>query len=603
MSDVTKKVVFEGVDLFSGVLKNMTNAQKQLYSSTLELGNKYSQTSSGTLNFLNKELEARKKLVELQKQQKSEGIRGNYDWEKSQVSTSRERKDIEELKQRKLADVEKSSKTELDLIESVKKTNEILVSGFHQTIAEDRESSKRWYEAVQKGKVKYEGLSEEDKLRYKVYQEELGGKASPEKQGGHFWSTMWGTLGGNLLSKSLDRLTGVATATTGEHALASFMGGIPIVGGMASAIYGRHIEAVEAGQAGRYRYRSITGRNQGVSGVGYGFTGGETGMYGAELALSRGSASNLGSRLVDQMALERAYGLDKGSLLKLSKGERFGGGSSMSTVTGLIRDVGKEMFKGGDFSRLPELLEIQNNLQEQQLDILGSIDNKSSRSVMGSLVELGEKYSMSSRYQQGLQSALTEPKNEYQRARQLSVLSRLSPGASRWQLMEQMEGGMFTPGYMSGVLGSVKEQAGTGEPAMELLFGMLEGRGWNRRDVRTLWDKYQSNPQIFDKAGSDDELKDVLGIRQRGKKMTPPSLVEAAGIEGAYEQGAFAGFGAIMKEAAADFKREILDGIGDFFSSMAGDFWGGSEDSPSSSSKGTTSRRGVKRPVSNHTNE
>lgn len=562
MSDTTKRVVFEGVDMVSGALKSMTKNEREFFQTSLDLGTKFSQTSSGVLKFINQEIEGRKQLLEITKKQKIANAESYYESEKKGRKGA-VLDEIEATKRGKISGIESSTKKEQEQLDSLKKINETLVIGFQRTIAEDKDQAKKWFETVSKKPGRFDALTPEDKLKFKVYQEYFGGgKDKDEKSKSNFWPTLWGTLGGNVLARTFDKLGGIASATTGQHAVAQALGSIPIAGSFLGSVYGRHYDALENAQAGRMRYRSIVGRGQGVGGVGYGMTGGEVGMLGAELALQRGSGADLGGRLTDQMALERAYGLDRGMLFKLSKGERFGGGSAMSGVTGLIKDVGKEIFKGGDFSRLPELIEFQTQVQEQQLDALGRIDSKSTRGVMGAFMELGGKYAMSSKYQQGIQGALTGPSNEWQRARQLSVLSKLDPSASRWKLMEMMEGGLYTPGYMGGVMGAIRQTAGSGEAGMELLYGMLGSKGWNRRDVRNLYQKWQENPALFDKLGSEDQLKDILGIRGRGKKMTPYTAVNAAAVETAYESSPWKGFGEIFGQSVGEFSKAISELVG-----------------------------------------
>ena len=175
------------------------------------------------------------------------------------------------------------------------------------------------------------------------------------------------------------------------------------------------------------------------------------------------------------------------------------------------------------------------------------------------MVELGQKYSMNPKYMQGLQGALESPGNEWQRARQLSVLSRLRPGSSLWELNTMMQGGLSTPGYMTGVMKSITQTAGSGEGRKWLLSNMLSGRGWKNTDIDNLISKMDKDPNLFNKVGFGDVEKDILNVRGKGRDLTSPYAVKAAAIQGAYEAGPWTGFGEVMSQAGDAFSTAVAD--------------------------------------------
>jgi len=272
MSDTTKRVVFEGVDMVSGALKSMTKSEREFFNTTLELGSKFSQTSSGVLKFINQEIEGRKQLLEITKKQKIANAEAYYESEKK-GRKAYEISEIESVKRGKIAGIEATTKKEKEQLDALKKIQEVLIVGFQRMIAEDRETSKKWFETVAKKPGRFEALTPEDKLKFKVFQEYFGAeKEKDEKKKGVFWPTLWGTLGGNMLARTFDKLGGIASATTREHAVAQLFGSIPMVGSFLGSVYGRHYDAIENAIAGRMRYRSITGQRMGVSGIAYGMT-------------------------------------------------------------------------------------------------------------------------------------------------------------------------------------------------------------------------------------------------------------------------------------------------------------------------------------------
>jgi len=534
MPEVEKVISFRVEDKGSSNIDRLRTRVERLRDSILENALKFSEASSDTVQQIEAQTKAIERRQRLETSVGVERVRGRV---RGQVAAAEERferfrvspaaraggaagievekgkmedtiKNLEAAMKEEIAQEQRGTDLQLqmlrELIETIKETS-------REELREDKTGTQETVRAYQRGEL--EDATQTVKAKAKIQADELEREAEVKKKEGPGFVA--GIVGGAAIATILQGISRVggalAGAQTEEQVLAEGLKGIPIVGGFLGTAYGRAVEAEEAAERGRLRLGAITGRREGfISAAEFGFDITETLPVAQMLARGRGFRGNITGDTRDILATEKAFGLDRNTLMNMARmgGFDVGGGGAGESVRRLIAELGLGQ-PGADFSNLANSNEAMVALLQDQSSTLESIDSNSAAQTIATFTRIGGSFADPRAKERILQinRAIAKPNNQYQQALNFATLSQLDPSASYYELREMEETGITQKGFMSSLLKNYESMYGSGELAMEAVrqrFGLSFAQG------RTLWEGYQADKTVFDAISSEGQLKEQL---------------------------------------------------------------------------------------------
>jgi len=367
-----------------------------------------------------------------------------------------------------------------DILEAIKETS-------RKEIASDRETVLKTLEAYESGQLK--NLSSEEELKLQ-YQRELlksrgGGEAAGTGAGkGAFWGSLFGTALGSNLRGIAGHVSSILQQPNEFYMMAS---SIPFVGslitkglgeaegfqqglGAISQMYGGHWRGYSQGAIDFSRNYGGTG----FAAMGYSYPQIFEDINASARALGGVSLRNAAGLMTGK----QAFGFQEADLLEALRMQR-GGTTDLFGMMSLAIGGGSAagIFKGGNLTLLPEYFKVLNEVNKQQLNVLGEISEGINVSMVSAIASLDEAFQnpeilaqLIPSLVQGLRQAST-PQVE---ALQYASLARLQPGVSLWE-MEKLK---------SAPLSAVDEATGKSylETFLQTLFQASPGREaffWN----------------------------------------------------------------------------------------------------------------------------
>lgn len=249
----------------------------------------------------------------------------------------------------------------------------------------------------------------------------------------------------------------------------------------------------------------------------------------SELARSRRSGENIGESVRNMLLFKKGINLDEGlysamDMMSIINGQS--GGANIQSAIAAMRAGG--IVRGEDMSAVPDFLSIMVQQGKEQLSRLGRIDVGVNSKMVAALASMDDVLSKSpealSSLLTGLQGGLTGSKTPQMEALQYSVLSKMYPGASYFELRKMREAGFRTPGYAEGMIELLKNITGGGEnlylnleAAMGISASQAEilGKGYKKMGAG-LRENYEGKEGVF-------------GLESRAVSATPTAEQMKAG--------------------------------------------------------------------------
>jgi hypothetical protein len=437
-----------------------------------------------------------------------------------------------------------------------------IIDAVHQSgVSEVAEQKAAAQAALEESNQDQEQAKEEDKVEDKDKAPEYDG---PGKKSRGFFGTLFGRVDDEYTNdngeeeegeeddkkkkKGGRRLVGAGLASQSSGALLSATGfaAFASIGGIIAKLIHEGGELEKTGGRMRgmtgigYEDYDLKGGAEGYLGIGksadYGVKRADFMAYSTDLAQKRGYAtagydasgrqfnSGLEGETNKLMSTEIGLGLSTGYLSGLGKHQSYDTNSRETSgdVQNLIKIMGATgQFRGGDFSRLAELLETSNQIAEDQSGYLEQINSDKNAGVMAGISRLGGSFAdqrMGARIQT-LQGALRTPDNDFKQADAYAVLRRQNPSKSFFELQEEQDKGLGAKGYMSGVMKDITSRSGSDDYKMQMVKSRFN---LSPSQARRLYEGYNKNPDVFNfdqytKAAKGADM-DMVG---RAKQVTP----------------------------------------------------------------------------------
>jgi hypothetical protein len=479
MADSNKRVTFTGVD--NGVESMMQRLRASAETTTRDLirqARNYSTSGKEVVQYIEEEIRAIEKrnktyaaAQQLQLQQEKSVAMSKAKDDKGRAAVTKEFAGKAQALSLEL----KEDKMQLDLMRELIDT---VRSSAKQQISEDRKGVEAQLDAnenlSQRGLA--ENADEMDELRQTVQRQAMGDEDETAKKE----DDAYRRSRGQKVEQIANRTAQVAGSDNEIYMLASLAAMIPLVGQGVSMLAQKFMQKGEELDRATGALSAISGQTLGptmseagdwTEGIGYnksknyGKTQAEF-MQGYVIPLVRaqGTAKTSEQEALFGLQAERGLGLDMGAQAAAARSGRNDTtySNNEERIRGIMGAFSSSLLPGEDMSMLPELLEINNRLTQEQSAHLGKIDSGINVRLAAGIANVSsfKDPSTIANMVSAMDAATRTPANQYTQATQYSVMRQLNPNASLWDLKMMQDEGIQDPRVLSGLLGRAKSATG-----------------------------------------------------------------------------------------------------------------------------------------------
>lgn len=554
-----KKIIFSGQD-------NVSSKVNQIYQGLL--GNAKKQTES--LREQNTLIEKQIRLLE--QKNKVEQKEGNKVLQEQTLlykaaSTPSERSKYEGRVGRVKEELETSSKVVdalKELVNLQKRETSTAERSEKELVKENQRKAK--YEDLRLARA--EAKSDPKGIRRKFAKAEAEGygdmssqeierlhyqKSVVDKKGeeSNFKSTLKALLVNDLIQGLGKTILNATTATTGEQGFNSLLAGIPFIGNALSSGSTRAFEEQSAVGIGLNKLKAMSG-NMDIDKAGnteLGFSSKETIGLQTGLMSAAGRSSGLSSNVSQAQNLQKGLGLSQETLVQIVRDARtIRSAADMTQIVSQVIKANPELVK--DQTKLAEVLQMQSSLVNQLATQTENVNQGKVSSIIGALRSVGGSFgdpTLGMKNISSINQSLTNPSNDFQKARSFGILSGLKPGASFFELLEMQEKGISQKGLLGGTLKQLQRETGGGE---NFALSTMTNLGLGASTSRKLTEAFAKNPKMFDSFTgpvTDTSIEEILS-GGRAKELTSKRDVQAAQISDAFLDSAATGMAEALKQ-------------------------------------------------------
>jgi hypothetical protein len=315
------------------------------------------------------------------------------------------------------------------------------------------------------------------------------------------FTSMMGALTGGLIGAAADladvKVLGTGLGQANFTGLGTALG--EKVGDMVGSALTRSYQGREELTKKNMYLQSLTGQDMGIdqfegkNGLGatgksrsaanlqpYGLDYKQTADVLAEVARASGSSTNLNGNAENTIALQKAYGLDRGvltGLMELQRSSQIQNRDVLRLTSGVLKSGNGDIFKG-DQTFLGEFL--QKNFTGLQKELLKGQSYVATGTTMDLLKRfngLGGEFSAKDPRSMGLisqiQNSLSNPGSDNVKALAFSALRRANPSMGIADLTMEREKGLASPTYLKSMLGYVDQIGGDDQMKRMNIAGMF----------------------------------------------------------------------------------------------------------------------------------
>ncbi len=481
------------------------------------------------------------------------------------TNSVRERSKYLESEIKQLERINRHEKVRADEEAKVKYGKKVKSIGGSKFRTEDREEAKEQY---------FEELSENEakariadihiaSLKEKKNDYDRRVNSMVDENDGDEGSSGGGRRGGSLLGRSFSSTGGLVSSLAKGIVQGLGFGAVLSVGGF----IGKMVQEGQTLQIAQARSGAMGVRSGSVSGLKIA----DEIEYSKNIALQvgRGDISRLAA---EQGQIERGTGMELGSMnpfhtVMRSEGQQ---GKTLTDATvemlSIMKKSGLYGISKGDFTMTHELLQRQNSLNELQANQAEAISSRSSSQLLAAFGAVGGSFGDQRQSQtlSGINQSIVNPGNDFKKAFILRSIKKNNPDASLLDIMTDQEKGIFKAGQFESIMRDLSDSF-SGD---QRIFSVSKMFGLRLSQAKSLTQKFDVNPELFSKVGSEEELKNLI---------TPESLAKRGGVSEMEKRQAdfdnwFAKKGSGAINAVSDWMKAYdKGGVGGIANKMFGD--------------------------------
>lgn len=298
-----------------------------------------------------------------------------------------------------------------------------------------------------------------------------------------------------------------------------------------------------------------TGMTSIGSNVGLGLDEAEANELAIKYARSAASSQDLRSKTFGAYAMQRMFNLDESLMLEQEKiGRRTGVGAAANTMfsAALFRESGLGL------EQLPELLQIQTSLLNQQLQNQANPNALASASLITQFRKLGGGFAgedLGSKLM-ALNANLSSPQGDYAQAKNIAALTSLPEyrNADIFELLQAQAKGSDVEGLFSARLKQTVSRVGMGSKGNNAKLALVNEFGFSYDDAENIINKIKEDPTYFDKISAPQDM--FAGTKGMPSGVTSYEQTRAT-IDMAYASGLIEGIKETMKVAGTEIGKEF----------------------------------------------
>lgn len=567
MSD-GKTIKFGGdIAGFKSAMKEAQQINNAYYKSILQDAAKLSTATKSQTEFLKLQAKTTEDNIKALKAEQETLIQ-NFNIEKKRLEAARKRGELSKEEaasqvregsrglNKQLAAGDKQIAGLEKVVEGLKNIKDEITLQAMKEIAADRKSVQEQIAEFKKAQAGgtdelFKKYTPEQVMKLTTQEGMLGGGGGGQQQSQSLFAAILGAEAVKGLVSRISRIGGaMAGAQSGEQFMADALKGIPLLGELIGSAIGRHQEESYNAQVGTNRLRGRMGRGGMFSASNLGYSIAETMPLAEEVVTALGTGAGYRGRTRDVMGAERAFSLDRGTLIESLKQQRMSDSGDLEKNISIVYNTmkNKGFISDTDTTQFQEILQLQNSLLSKQSEVMETTDSRAATGIIAAMRSVGGSFGdarANTRISQ-ISGALASPGNDFQKARNMQVLSKLNPGASLFELMEMQEKGIAQQGFLGETLKQLEKETGGGEGMMLATQSRL---GLGAATTRKLVEAFQKDRTMFDTfGGGKAELQEKLDLEAMGTKLTPKREQEQARISDAFVSGATKGMIQVGKE-------------------------------------------------------
>lgn len=271
--------------------------------------------------------------------------------------------------------------------------------------------------------------------------------------------------------------------------------------------------------------------------TGYGMNYMQTADLQLEIAKATGSGNNLTDKAENTAALEKAYGLDQGTLMGLMDLQRSSQMQNRDIVrltSGVLKSGSGGIFKD-DRTFLGEFLQKNfTGLQRELLKGQSYVASGTTMDILKRFDSMGGEFGARDPRSMGLisqiQNSLANPGSDNMKALSFQALRQANPSMGIADLMLEREKGLASPTYLKSMLGYVNAMGGDDQMKRLNIAGMF---GVNQSAAKRIFEHQAaltSGKISISELTGDSEAS----IRAQGKRNTSPLQTQQADLENTF---------------------------------------------------------------------
>jgi len=304
------------------------------------------------------------------------------------------------------------------------------------------------------------------------------------------------------------------------------------------------------------KYRALGGRESSSNLSGMGFDDIAVANTMAQTSLAAGMTRGASRNTLATLGLNRGFGIDQGTSLAALSAARFGGGNGTNNM---MKILGISIGEGLDRTKFGDAIKAQTQLLQHFSSTSNVVNpNDANRTLfefnrMGGMFRLGDPRSMGNIL--GVNEGLSNPGSAFGQAQNYSVLRRLNPNASLFDLKKMEEQGLQTPGFLQGVMDQI---GGTGV-STDLQKFMLKGRFNNL--------SYEAIDTLFNGKGNIDSMtakelsrsSSLSSVQGQAEELTSRYTKMNAEVTNAFRTDFIAGISTVAKQFEGEMGRAVKE--------------------------------------------
>lgn len=605
------EIKFSGIDNVTPELRKMGPAMQTLLKQAFSEGEKFTNNAKDLLKYAKERLaitqqikaasieekikgapdELKKQLEELKKQkeefkklaaQSTPGSKEKSEYEGKYKSIKREEAALPGKMEEQVKNWQEELKENKSQSQLLKLIWMSLEMNAKRELFADEKNSKELVEKFKNGS--YQPESPEEKIKLLTQQGIVEQQKKESDLKPSFWKDVKKIATGMIIGEGAvgflksaaevpgKAVKGIMGIQSGEEAPVAVLKSLEnlMVGGAVAGVAGdalkRHIEEKAKADTASFKVKGTMGYGGAFATPGYGMDVESMGTIIESYIKARGTGGagkGYGIEATNMLQLMKGLNLSQETLTGNVKLSRYSAGSDQEIMSNTVRLIGLMRASGGlskvngiyDNTKVEEWIQALTDLGTSQLQTLEKIDQAENSRVLASFSTIWNDPKQAAERIKSVNTALSTPSTDYQKAMNFAVLASKNKGASLFTLLEEQEKGVASKGLLTGRLDMLKKMYGSGDM---FKLATMNAFGLSAEQTNKMTAGYLLNPKTFDSSQYLDSGRFKIGeLEANTSKMEQ----QQAEISAKYVEGPLKGLAVTLNQAIVELGKSLTESM------------------------------------------